>query len=305
MTRAIEGLSTLHQRHGVERKILRHKNGKDRLPYYVIETDPSRPWIAVADRIHPGEIGLTAIIPRTIDRLLHRSYMPNILYFHQGSPSGIATVETGFPFTRQDFEEAKKLHPDFTSAQLAENYGYRLARTDGYGYDLNRNFHPDEIDRHPEAVLYDRVFKDHTQRYGPLITSVFFHQDEDLRPPNDKKFYAYIHRRRENPYHINFELLRKGMRKIKVRPFVGLDDPNEPDLNQIVSDGVVYSYPDELNPDGHLRHSAMMDNHLVTNGYANLGVTLEFPIASKNALKQMMNVVFEDMIFPLIRYSMR
>lgn len=306
MTRTIEGLSQLHHRPRVEKSTIFHSNEKYHLPHYRIEVDHRKPWIGVTKEVHPLEDGLAAIIPRVIDDFFDRSRMPNILLFHQGTPSGIATRNSGFPFTDVDLEEAKSLHPDFSKSELAEYYRFQSARTDGSGYDLNRSFDPEHIHKHPEATLYDQVLKDHTEKHGPLGAMFYFHQDEDLRKPDKhRRFYVYFHGNRSKPFPVDFELTRKAMKKIKVDPYNGLDDPKEPDLDNMVENGVVISHPDEMNAEGELRYTALMDNYMINRGYTDHGVTIEFPMADKKTLRSMVEVIFEQMIFPLTQQLMQ
>jgi len=297
MARAIEGLSKIHHHPSVTRNILMHPQDKAHIRYLDIKTRPQMPGkILAATNIHPDEPFLSAILPRVINERLNDQNshdVPNMLFIHESTPSGVAIRDSGYPFFNEDLKvlmEAYGLSHDEAMAQ----YGYQLPRTNINGHDLNRSFL--NMGDDPEAWLHHHL----VAQNGPIPAGFYFHNDEELVGPKGKAIYIYIHGNRQDPFPEEFiERYRVAMRKNGFLLFNGLDDKSEPELGNRVEEGVVRTFTDEKDEKNEPKYASSLENNMVDKGIMRWAFTLEFPVTDKTTLRKMTEVVIDNLVFPV------
>lgn len=297
MARAIEGLTKIHHHPSVTRSILRHPQLNAHIRFLDIKTNPQISGkILAATNVHPDEYYLSAILPRVLDERLNdqrRRDIPNMIFIHEGTPSGVATRESGYPFFKKDLESLMEAY-GLSYDEAMEQYGHQLPRTNNKGHDLNRSFL--DIDKEPEAWLHHNL----VSQNGPIPVGFYFHNDKDLIGPKARAIYIYIHSNKADPFPVEFvEKYRRAMKKNGFLLFNGPDDMSEPDLGNQVVDGVVYTYTDEVDEDNKPKYASSLEHDMVDKRLMRWALTLEFPIANHTTLKKMTEVIVDELVFPL------
>ena len=213
------------------------------MEYYEIDTDKNLPWVLLTYQIHPDENMAEKAVVDCLNRVVPQMGMPNILFVPQGSPTGIARLQTS---------------PEIAGPN----------NLNGLGHDLNWSFSNDSRD--PEVLAWMELLKDKKFAY-----SLHIHHDYGMF---GKQFYGYIHDYYGSPRHFDWDAFTASLSQIGFSPFADqIDDPLNKALdNKIPADGLIPTHPDDPHKPKDI-FAGSFENWLVENGKVQWACTFELP----------------------------
>lgn len=178
---------------------------------------------------------------------------------HGDEPSGAYALVN----TLREKTKTEKIYKgaNFDIVPIINSYGWeRRTRTDKNGKDPNRYFGDRADKKSPkECIMLKNFFKTITKPYTLLIS---LHED-----PKQKKFYLYDAGNGKNSPLV--KNIFRAVKKTGVQLYTGIDDPNDPLLNQMVMNGYIAVGPNNPAP--------TLEDYLVRNKKVKRAITLEIP----------------------------